>query len=171
MLAWGPHLENHHIGESWFSVSLLFVQVSLTIDCKCFSPKTFCKGSPLCDFVHSEDTEIGLSHFSLSLTIQEEKESSSHPIQLTPLLHPSLTYQDGVTKRMVLASFLLCWLSEDPEVSAKPPGRIWETNCDGWGESYISAGESCATPVQSGAGEQGFRDTAGYFLFGISWGL
>lgn len=81
MLAWGPPLENYHIGESWFSVSLLFVQVSLTIVHKCFSSKTFCKGSALCDFVHSEDIEIGLKHFSLSLTIQEEKDSSSpsHP--------------------------------------------------------------------------------------------
>ena len=91
----GLHLENLSFGERCLMVPCIY------------TPKMLFP-TWLCTFLPVREYRIGLgSSFSyfLSFSIQEGMKEIPlpHPIHLTPLLHPSLTYQDGITKTMVLA--------------------------------------------------------------------
>lgn len=116
---------------------------------------------------------VGFGHFFLSLDIQEGKGVLfAQPIRLTFLPHPSLTYQDALAQRRVSVSLLLHWLPEDHEVSAKPPERACgDHSAVTAGVNLRPRGVEIMSPPPLGAGEQETRDTAGYLLSEVSWGL
>ena len=78
------------------------LQSPASTDPKCFPPHDSVP------FSQSESIELVLVPLFLIFSLSPSKEGMKeiplpNPIHLTPLLHPSLTYQDGITKTMVLA--------------------------------------------------------------------
>ena len=102
----GLYLKNLSFGENCFMVTSIHRPKMLFLHMTSYSEFVLCTFCLLTDYriaLSSSSFSHSPSPFTVSLLSGRDAIPLPQPLQFTPVLHPWLTYQEGITKRMVLA--------------------------------------------------------------------